>query len=382
MPATQNTPPLIRAASIAGGRAKSNALAVILLIPFRRLVLRLLVLATVGVAMALPAQEVKILAAWGYNYYGQTNIPAGLTNVVAIAGGGNHSLALRADGTVAAWGRNSEGQTGIPPGLTNVVVIASGDYHSLALRADGSVVAWGNNDYGQTNIPAGLTNVVVIASGDFHSLALRADGTVVAWGYNSSGQTNVPAGLTNVVAIAGGGNHSLAVVRFATSSGGLPAIVLQPQSQTVAVGAGVSFSVSASGTSPLGYQWQCGGTNLAAGGRWSGVNSTVLTLSNVQPVDAGSYRIIVTNSSGTATSAVAVLTVRVPLPITLDPQPIQNGHFGFNVVNQPGQQLEIQASTNLVHWNTILVFSSSGTFRFEDSATGNYGRRFYRLRLP
>ena len=101
--------------------------------------------------------EVKSLAAWGDNYYGQTNVPAGLTNVVAIAGGQEHSLALRADGTVAAWGWNSYGQTTIPAGLTNVVAIAAGYNHSLALRADGAVVAWGRNYYGQTNIPAGLT---------------------------------------------------------------------------------------------------------------------------------------------------------------------------------------------------------------------------------
>ncbi|MEI6395987.1 MAG: immunoglobulin domain-containing protein, partial [Verrucomicrobiota bacterium] len=140
--------------------------------------------------------EVKSLAAWGDNYYGQTNIPAGLSNVVAVAGGSDHSLALRADGMVAAWGDNYYGQTNVPAGLTNVVAIAGGQEHSLALRADGTVAAWGWNSYGQTTIPAGLTNVVAIAAGYNHSLALRADGAVVAWGRNYYGQTNIPAGLT------------------------------------------------------------------------------------------------------------------------------------------------------------------------------------------
>jgi hypothetical protein len=78
-----------------------------------------------------------VVAAWGANYSGQTTVPAGLTNVVAIAGGASHSLALRADGTVAAWGYNDYGQTNVPVGLTNVIAVAAGVGHSLALRADG-----------------------------------------------------------------------------------------------------------------------------------------------------------------------------------------------------------------------------------------------------
>ena len=123
---------------------------------------------------------------------------------LAIAGGYNHSLALKSDGTVAAWGGNGFGQTNIPVGLSNVVAIAGGRYHSLALKSDGTVAAWGENGSGQTTIPVGLGNVVAIAGGDYHSLALKSDGTVAAWGYNAYGQTTIPVGLSNVVAIAGG----------------------------------------------------------------------------------------------------------------------------------------------------------------------------------
>ena len=75
--------------------------------------------------------------------YGQTNVPSGLSNVVAIAAGGDHSLALTAEGRVVAWGDNDYGQTNVPSGLSNVVAIAAGEYHSLALTAEGRVVAWG-----------------------------------------------------------------------------------------------------------------------------------------------------------------------------------------------------------------------------------------------
>ena len=135
-------------------------------------------------------------------------MPAGLSNVVAIACGSAHGLVLRADGTVVAWGM----QNTVPPGLSNVTAIASGFGHCLALLAEGTVTAWGDNSHGQTNVPGGLSNAVAIASGGSHSLALRAAGTVIAWGSNDFGQTNVPGDLSNVVAIAGGGGHSLAVV--------------------------------------------------------------------------------------------------------------------------------------------------------------------------
>ena len=68
-----------------------------------------------------------------------------LTNVVAIAagneygmtgGGGKYSLALRKDGTVVAWGRSSYGQTEVPAGLTDVVAIAAGQTFCLAITTN------------------------------------------------------------------------------------------------------------------------------------------------------------------------------------------------------------------------------------------------------
>ena len=142
---------------------------------------------------------------WGSNSNGQTNSPAGLTNAVAVAAGGLHSLALKSDGTVVGWGSNSNGQTNSPAGLTNAVAVAAGLYHSLALKSDGTVIGWGYNNFGQNaNVPPGSIGVVAIATGYYHSLALKSDGTVVGWGFNNAGQTNVPSSVTNAVAIAAG----------------------------------------------------------------------------------------------------------------------------------------------------------------------------------
>ena len=161
------------------------------------------------------ASQTKIIA-WGDNTYGQTDVPTGLTNVVAIAQGGMHVLALNSDGTVTAWGYNYtwttpvtyEGQATPPPGLSNVVAISAGYDSSLALKNDGTVAFWG--DTGETNLPAGLTNIVAISTANLDSMVLRSDGVVIVWGSNVNGKTNVPSGITNVIGIvAGGANNAV-----------------------------------------------------------------------------------------------------------------------------------------------------------------------------
>jgi alpha-tubulin suppressor-like RCC1 family protein len=125
-----------------------------------------------------------------------------LGQVVAVAAGKYHSVALKADGTVVAWGLNHVGQTNIPAGLGGVVAIAAGGYHTLALKSDGSVVAWGWNEQGQSTVPATLANVVAVGAGSAHSIALRADGTVVGWGSNAQGELTLPSQTSAVTALA------------------------------------------------------------------------------------------------------------------------------------------------------------------------------------
>jgi hypothetical protein len=99
------------------------------------------------------------------------------------------AMLIVAPSLVGAWGSNAYGQTNVPPWLTDVVAIAAGWYHNLALQSDGTVVGWGSNVYGQTNVPLWLTNGVAIAAGYYYSLALKGDGTLVGWGANDYGQT-------------------------------------------------------------------------------------------------------------------------------------------------------------------------------------------------
>ena len=154
---------------------------------------------------------------WGDNEYGQTNTPASATNVVAIAAGSYHSLALKADGTVVGWGYNQSGQaTGVPNNispytstgfvavagqtLTNVVAIAAGYSHSLALKADGSVVGWGYSQYGQTNSPASL-NIL--------NLPMTKNGTVDV---NSPRSYSLTYSTTNALGAVGTAIRTVVVV--------------------------------------------------------------------------------------------------------------------------------------------------------------------------
>ncbi len=82
-----------------------------------------------------------------------------------------------------------------------------------------------------------------------------------------------------------------------------PALVAQPQSQTVAGGATVSFGVTVRGLPPLACQWYFNGLPL------NNANASLLTLPNVSIADVGDYRCVITNLYGSATSMVASLVV-------------------------------------------------------------------------
>jgi alpha-tubulin suppressor-like RCC1 family protein len=206
--------------------------------------------------------------AWGLNSdgelgngsitrYGGIGTPGqvmNLSNVVAVAGGDQHSLALQADSTVWAWGNGGWGQLGQGayggsskpvrvPGFSGVTALASGSIHNLALRSDGTVWGWGFNYYGQVgdgtsgdNVlsPArvkGLSGVIAVAAGGYTSFALKSDRTVWAWGYNGQGELGIGTSderahstptrvgrLSTAVAIGAGVGHGLAVLADGTVS--------------------------------------------------------------------------------------------------------------------------------------------------------------------
>src|SRR5262245_426180 len=84
-----------------------------------------------------------------------------------------------------------------------------------------------------------------------------------------------------------------------------PSITSQPQSRTVVEGNNHTFSVTASGTAPLSYQWRRDNAELP------GKTASSLALTGIQTNDGGFYTVVITNVSGAITSAPARLTVRL-----------------------------------------------------------------------
>src|SRR5262249_61665480 len=71
-----------------------------------------------GVTSSIAQLYITPIAAWGDDSSGQTDVPFGLSNIVAVAGGNSHSLAFRTDGTVRARGFNAPAPTQVPPRFT------------------------------------------------------------------------------------------------------------------------------------------------------------------------------------------------------------------------------------------------------------------------
>ena len=198
---------------------------------------------------------------WGRNDVGQLGIGSasayvnspvpvsGLSGVIAIAAGDSHACALLNSGTVKCWGRPNEGQLGngkftwvsYAPvdvgGLSNVVAIAAGGNDSCALTSAGAMYCWGDSLRGQLGngtsgtgaksaVPvqvSGLgSGVAAIAVGSVHACAVTNSGGAQCWGFNFKGQlgngstvdSNVPVavpGLTGVVAMTAGNAHTCAL---------------------------------------------------------------------------------------------------------------------------------------------------------------------------
>lgn len=370
------------------------------------------VLITNGFGSALSSNAtlaVVPLGALGDDTFGQIALPPNLSNLVAIAAGGWHSLALRADGTPIAWGNNSDGECDVPPALTNAVTISAGGYHSLAIRTDGTVLVWGANDSLQSTVPAGLGGVIAVAAGTWHSLALRADGAVVAWGDNAFGQTALPSSLGNVVAVAAGGNHSL----FLKADGTVLAcgentdadghvsgqsVVPRDLSNVVAISAGDyhSLALKADGTVVAwgdNSQGQCdvpadvtnviaiacGGAHslalqadggvIAWGANWAGQCDLPLGVSGVMGIAAGAQHTLLLAEAG------------MPLPQILNPT-WRQGRFSavFQTLYRRAYVLEFNASAVETNWTGLPPVPGNGSLRLLADPNAAAPNRFYRVR--
>jgi hypothetical protein len=229
-----------------------------------------------------------------------------------------------------------------------------------------------------------------VAEGATVTLTVTASGTQpLSYQWDLNG-TNI-VGATSSAYIKSGtqaadaGSYTVVITNAAGSTSSIPAIVTvvippgittPPQSQTVSLGATANFSVVASGTSPLTYQWRLQGTNLP------GATTSSYTKANVQLADAGSYAVVVTNLAGSITSPAATLQVATVTGITIT---FASRSVTTNTIAVPstiGLSYTLQYKNSLTdtNWTNILP-SAPGTgsplLLLDTTATGT--GRFYRV---
>ena len=151
-----------------------------------------------------------------------------------------------------------------------------------------------------------------------------------------------------------------------------PVITVQPTAQTVSPGFNVIFNPLVAGMPPFSYQWQFNSNNV------SGATNATLTLTNVQPADAGNYSVVVTNVFGTATSSNALLTV---IPVITATQV-----SGSLILSWPASDsgFNLESTDNLTTPNWTAVGASVTTDGITDTVTISISgtQQFYRLHHP
>ena len=149
-----------------------------------------------------------------------------------------------------------------------------------------------------------------------------------------------------------------------------PAITAQPGSVSVTAGQTATFSVTASGTAPLSYQWKKGGSNIA------GATSSSYTTPATSSGDNGAvFTVIVSNSAGTATSSNATLTVNVVPTISTQPasQTVTAGQtVSFGVVATGTAPLSYQWRKN----GSNISGATSSTYTTPATVDGDNGAVF------
>ena len=157
-----------------------------------------------------------------------------------------------------------------------------------------------------------------------------------------------------------------------------PYIAAAPESAAAATGDNIPFNVVAGGTPALAYQWRFNGTNLA------GATSSSYTRLNAQAIHAGNYSVVVTNGSGSITSAVATLTLTPSVPLQFTSiTALPDGAVSLGVTGDPGFNVLLQTSTNLVDWSALTnLVNPTGTLSFTNPPAPGVPYQFFRALYP
>ena len=149
-----------------------------------------------------------------------------------------------------------------------------------------------------------------------------------------------------------------------------PKITSQPINLVALAGQTVTFSVAATGTSPLTYQWQCNSNAMPS------ATNAVLKLTSVTANQAGHYSVTVANVLG-MTNTTAALTVYPTAAATMATatRP-SHGQFAMTINGVPGYKYSVQVSTNMISWSSVQT--NTAPFTFVDTNASHFSQRFYR----
>jgi hypothetical protein len=155
-----------------------------------------------------------------------------------------------------------------------------------------------------------------------------------------------------------------------------PAILAQPQNQTVQSGSNATFTVAAAGSGPLRYQWRRNDLNI------SGATNAMLSLSPAFVADTGSYSLLISNALGATTSSNALLTVLSPQPVVLNGS-LEADLFSIWFNSTPGVHytLEFSGDPAFSSWSTLTSTTALTTNTiFSEPLLST--QRFYRVFNP
>ena len=204
---------------------------------------------------------------WGQNHNGQTGRGSagtltatsnwssaypvsGLSNVMTIDAGSEHTCAVLRTGGIKCWGENDKGQLGdnskttrhtpvSVSGISNAIKVSGGNKHTCALLDNGKIKCWGQGNYGRlgndsssdSKVPVSVSlasseRAIDVSTGRVHTCAVIDNGAVKCWGGGGQGQlgdgntgnhdtpTSVSGGITTFISVSAGGDHTCALRRI------------------------------------------------------------------------------------------------------------------------------------------------------------------------
>ena len=257
------------------------------------------------------------------------------------------SFQWQKNGTNLVDGGNISGATNSTLTITSVSDADAASYSAVVSDSYGSVST--SNAVLTVIDPPVITvqpsNLLMLA-GTNVAFGVSVSGTApfgYQWQFNGTNLLNATNAFYSILSVGrdNAGNYSVVVTNAAgtaTSSNAALTVVLSPESQTNIAGATARFTATAFSPESLNYQWQKNGTNLVEGGRFSGTTNSTLTIASVADSDAASYRAVVSDAYGSATTSNATLTViDAPLiaaqPSNLLVLPGTDATFGVSVTS-------------------------------------------------